>query len=124
MSNELLLKNYVAAGTIPKYRIVSFGGTDGTVVASSAATSLHIGVNAELDVVSGERVDVVRSGLPLVEYGGAVTRGQPLTSDASGRAVAAAPAAGSNVRIVGFAEVNAVLGDIDRMQLAPSVMQG
>ena len=124
MSNELLLKSYVAAGTIAKHRIVSFGASDGTVVASSAATSLHIGVNAELDVVTGERVDVVRSGLPLVEYGGAVTRGQPLTSDAQGRAVAAAPAAGANVRIVGFAEVNAVAGDIDRMLLAPGVMQG
>lgn len=124
MSNELLLKSYVAQGAIAKYRIVAFGTADGTVVASSAATSLHIGVNAELDVVSGERVDVIRSGLPLVEYGGAVTRGQPLTSDAQGRAVAAAPAAGSNVRIVGFAETNAVLGDVDRMLFAPGVMQG
>jgi len=124
MSNELLLKSFLAQGAIAKYRIVAFGTADGTVVASSAATSLHIGVNSELDVVSGERVDVIQSGNPLVEYGGAVTRGQPLTSDAVGRAVAAAPAAGSNVRIIGFAQVNAVSGDVDRMLLAPSVMQG
>lgn len=124
MSNELLLKSYTAQGAIAKYRLVAFGTADGTVVASSAATSLHIGVTAELDVASGERVDVIRAGLPLVEYGGAVTRGQPLTSDAQGRAVAAAPAAGSNVRIAGFAEVNAVAGDVDRMLFAPGVMQG
>jgi len=124
MSNELLLKSYIAQGAIAKYRIVAFGSVDGTVVASSAATSLHIGVNAELDVASGERVDVIRAGLPLVEYGGAVTRGQPLTSDAQGRAVAAAPAAGNNVRIVGYAEVSAVAGDVDRMLFAPGVMQG
>lgn len=124
MSNELLLKNYVAQAAIPKYRIVAFGSADGTVVASSAATSLHIGVNSELDVTTGERVDIVRAGLPLVEYGGTVTRGQPLTSDSVGRAVAATPAAGANVRIIGFAEVNAVSGDVDRMHLSPGVMQG
>lgn len=124
MSNELLLKNYVAGGAVAKHRIVKFGAADGIVVTGAAATDALIGINAELDVAQGERVDVIRAGLPLVEYGGNVTRGAPLTSDATGRAITAAPAAGSNVRIVGFAEVNAVAGDIDRMLFAPGVMQG
>lgn len=122
--SELLLKNYVAGAAIAAYRIVKFGAADGTVVQAAAAADLSVGVSAELDVAQGERVDVVRVGHPLVEYGGNVTRGQKLTSDAQGRAIAAAPAAGANVQIVGIAEVNAVLGDIMPMLLAPSVMQG
>ena len=59
-----------------------------------------------------------------MEFGGTVARGAPVTADASGKAVAAAPAAGSNVRIIGFAEVSAVAGDIAPVLIAPGVMQG
>ena len=67
---------------------------------------------------------MVKSGIADVEFGGAVTRGAAVTSDANGKAVAAAPAAGSNVRIIGFAEVSAVAGDIGPILVAPGVMQG
>lgn len=117
--SELLLKNYVAGAAVAKHRIVKFHSVDGAVVAAAAATDLSIGVSAELDAASGERVDVVKSGITLVEFGGTVTRGDPLTSDASGKAVAAAPAAGVRNRIIGFAEQSAVSGDIAFLLIAP-----
>ena len=91
---------------------------------AAASTDLVIGVNEALPVAAGERVDVIRAGIADVEFGGNVTRGQPVTADADGKAVVAAPAAGVNAHIVGFAEVSAVAGDIAPVTLARGVMQG
>lgn len=124
MANTLLNRNYMAEAAIAAYRIVKFGTADGNVLQAAAATDLSIGVMESVGPASGERCDVVKSGIADVEFGGAVTRGGPVTSDASGRAVAAAPAAGSNVRVIGFAEVSAVSGDIAPILVAPGVMQG
>ncbi|MDM4768661.1 capsid cement protein [Solimonas sp. SE-A11] len=112
-------KNYVAGGAITKYRLAKFGAADRAAVQASAATDALIGVNAELDVVQGERVDIVRSGFAPVQYGGNVTRGDPLTSDANGKAIKANPAAGTRMSIAGYAEVSAVDGDIELMLVAP-----
>ena len=124
MGNPTLIKNYIAEGDIEAYRIVKFGTADERVVQAGASTDLIMGVNAELPVVAGERVDVVRAGLADVEFGGTVARGQPVTADADGKAVVAAPAAGVNAHIVGFSEVNAVAGDIAPVLLARGVLQG
>lgn len=121
-----LTKNYYAGAAIPKRRIVKFGAADNQVLlgAGSAATEFLIGVSTEIDVVTGEPVDIIREGFADVEYGGTVTRGQPLTSDGTGRAIAAAPGAGVNFRIIGFAEVSAVVGDIGPAFITPGIMQG
>lgn len=88
-------RNYLAQGTIPPYRVVKFGSADKTVVIATAATDLLIGVTGRYkgSVVAGDRVDVIRDDLAEVEFGDTVTRGQALTSDASGRAIPATPAA-------------------------------
>lgn len=119
--SELLCKNYIAGGAITKYRIVKFSA-DRAVVQAAAATDALIGVSQEIDAASGERVDVCRIGMPLVEYGGTVARGDPLTSDANGKAIKANPSAGTKVSIIGFAEVSAVAGDIEVMNLAPGFL--
>ncbi|MCE7915414.1 MAG: DUF2190 domain-containing protein [Nitrosomonas sp. PRO4] len=124
MANLILAKNYTAGGAISPFRIVKMGSNDGEVVQAAAATDLLMGVTGELGPASGERVDIQKIGIARIEFGGTVTRGNPVTADASGKAVAAAPAAGANVRIIGFAEVSAVSGDIADVLLAPSSMQG
>ena len=107
-------KNYLSQGTIPPYRIVKFGEADRTVVMAAAATDLLIGVTGRYkgNVVAGNQVDVVRDDYCEVEYGGTVTRGQALTADSSGRAIAAIT---TGSRIIGYAEVSAVVGDIGWM---------
>jgi hypothetical protein len=114
-----LSKNYVAGAAATKYRIAKFGNADRVVVQAAAATDALIGVFSELSAALGERVDVERIGIVLVEYGGNVARGDPLTSDADGKAIKANPAAGTRVSIIGYAEVSAVAGDIEAMLLAP-----
>lgn len=124
MPNPLLRKNYTAGGAIIAHRIVKMGATDGTVVQAVAATDALMGVCGSIAPASGERVDITKSGIAAVEFGGTVTRGDALTADANGKAITAAPSAGSNVRIIGFAEVSAVSGDIGDALIAPGVMQG
>jgi hypothetical protein len=125
MANPGLIKNYRAGATVNQYRIVKFGANDGEVVQGAAATDLLIGVSCQPGAVSaGQRIDIVRCDMADVEYGGVVTRGKKLTSDADGKAVEAAPAAGDNVHIIGIAEVSGIAGDIVPMYIEPSVMQG
>lgn len=126
MANNGLRKSYTAEGAISANRIVKVGAADwGALQAASAAvTEFMIGVSTEVDSVSGERVDVVHEGIADLKLGGTVARGAPVTSDASGQGVAPAPAAGTNNRIIGFALVSGVNGDIIPVLLAPSVMQG
>ena len=124
MGNAVLIKGGTAEAAVAAYRIVKPGTTDGSYIQSAAATDFHVGVCESVGPAIGERVDIVKVGIADVEFGGTVTRGQPVTADASGKAVAAAPGAGSNVRIIGFAEVSAVSGDIAPVLIAPGVMQG
>ena len=124
MNNPGLIKNFTADGAISKYRIVKFNDSDTDVVQASAATDSLIGVNGELDISSGERVDIVMTGIAEVEYGGTVTRGQPLTSDTDGKAIYANPATGVNNNIIGLAMASGVSGDIGSVLLSPGIIQG
>lgn len=124
MSNPQLFKSFSAGGAIPAYRIVKLSAAE-TVVAAAAATDSLIGVNADLTVVSSERVDVLLEGIAFVEAGAAVALGAQLTSDASGRGVTAAPAAGVNNRVIGIAlEAASAAGDVIRVLLSPCTLQG
>ena len=122
--NPMLIKNYTAEAAIAAYRIVKPGAADGGVLQAAAATESLMGVTGSVAPASGERVDVIKSGIAQIELGGTVTRGGFLTADANGKAVAAAPSAGVNNRIIGFAEVSGVSGDIIDVLLAPGVVQG
>lgn len=122
--NVILKKNFLAEAAIAAARVVKFGTADGQVVQAAAATDLLVGVTGPIAPAINERVDVMVAGIADVEYGGAVTRGQKLTADANGKAVAAAPAAGANVHVIGIAQVSGVAGDIGSVLIAPSVMQG
>ncbi|RAM63213.1 DUF2190 family protein [Herbaspirillum rubrisubalbicans] len=116
--------NYAAETALAKFRIVCYGATDGSVKQAAASTDLMIGVTEGFAYAAGDRADIVRSGPAEIEFGGPVTRGQPLTSDAVGRAIAAAPAAGVNARIIGYAEVSGVLGDIGSVYVGAEMIQG
>lgn len=125
MSNLLLAKNYTATAAIAARRLVKLGANDGEVQQAAAGTDLVIGVSGELPAALGERCDVSHLGIEYVEAGAAVTRGAQLMSDANGRAITAAAAAGSNVRTAGIAlESATALGDQIRVLLQPGSFQG
>lgn len=124
MSNALLVKNAKAEAAVAAFTIVKFGAADGQVVPAAAVSDKLLGVSTDIAAAINERCDYIASGLADVLYGGTVTRGDQLTSDASGRAVTAAPAAGTNNRIIGIAAVSGVVGDIGQVLIAQSMLQG
>ncbi len=123
MHNPLLTKSFVAGAAVAAYRIVK-QSDDNTVVVGAAATDKLMGISDNLGSVSGARCEVHLTGAVEVEYGGNVAVGDPLTSDGTGKAVAAAPGAGVNNRIIGFALVAGAASDIGSCSIAPGVMQG
>ncbi|MEQ8318759.1 MAG: DUF2190 family protein [Rhodospirillales bacterium] len=137
MHNPLLTKNFTAGAAVTKRRIVKFGSADYTAIQAAATGDAMFGVSAELDAASGERFDVHVAGVAEVEYGGNVTRGELLTADADGKAVAvtrhthaenaagtyaqdAETGAASAVRVIGTAMVSGVDGDIGSVQINPA----
>ncbi len=114
-----LTKAYDVGAKVEKRRIVKFDSSDGVVIKSAAATDKHIGVSSEIDAETTDRCDVFRDGLAEVDYGGTITRGDMLTSDASGKAVATTTA---NDRYVGIAEVSGVSGDVGVVLICPGIV--
>jgi hypothetical protein len=124
MNSPTLIKSYLAGAAIRARRFAVPGSTDTAMIEATSATTLIMGVFEKVDGAEGDIVDVVHSGMTEIVLGGTVTRGQPVTSDANGAAVAAAPAAGANARIGGFVQASGVAGDIVPMLVAPGLMQG
>ena len=109
MATPGIYKNFEAEGESGPYVIVTHGTADYAVKAATGATVALVGTTDELGKLSNGRVDVCTGGIPEVALGGTVAAGDPLTSDASGKAVKAT-AAGN--RILGFALVSGASGDI------------
>ncbi len=126
MSVPYLIRSFVAGtGGVGANRIVKLGAADGEVVNSAAAADAHLGICIQPGgSLVGVRADVAISGAAEVIAGGTITRGSLVTSDAAGAAVAAAPAAGVNNRVIGMAMVSAVAGDIFPVLLTQGSVQG
>lgn len=118
--NPLLILNFIAAvGALGAFRIAAAGTDDQTVVQASAGTDPLLGVTTDVGAALGERVDVVLAGTAHVEFGDDIDYGEPLTSDANGKAVPAVP----GDRVVGTAMCGGADGDIGLMLITPGSTQ-
>jgi hypothetical protein len=124
MANPDLAKTYNAEANIPPYTIVKFGANDFGVTPGAASTDTLVGVSTNLNVLSGNRVDIYHEDIAYVKLGGTVTRGNFVTSDVNGNGVAAAPGAGINAGVVGIARQSGVVGDVIEVLLGPGRIQG
>lgn len=125
MSNNGLTKNYDAEAAIGAHLFVKPGAADYGVLAAAAPGDAIIGITTEVGATAaGERIDVVHEGIADLKLGGAVTAGAPLTSDASGAGVAAAPAAGVNNTIGARALIAGAAGDIIPVLIGLGSLQG
>lgn len=123
--SEALTKTYLAGAAVNPYRFIKMGAADETVVQAAAVSDPIIGASDSLGAAAtNDRVDVIHTGIVSVKAGGTITRGNPVTSDASGQAVAAAPSAGANNYIGGLALASAVSGDLFPVLLSPGRIQG
>ncbi|HXS18967.1 MAG TPA: DUF2190 family protein [Polyangiaceae bacterium] len=104
-----------AAADLNPYRILKGNANDGEVLQSSAAADKHLGVSGPDAVTSGNTASLHVDGIVPVEYGGNVAVGDPLTSDANGKAVVAT----AGQRSIGFAQEVGDDGTIGSAHLAP-----
>jgi hypothetical protein len=100
------------------FTIAKFGADDDTMSVASAATDGLIGIFQHTTTTAGDDVRVMLDGISPIKLGGGVTRGNPITSDAAGKGVAAV--LGQN--IIGFALASGVNGDIVPLKLAQGVL--
>jgi hypothetical protein len=127
-SQDIVTRN--AGAAIAKRRILKFSSADDLVIQAAASTDLLIGVSdsaGDIPAPSGGeyyRADVIRHGDAYVDCGGTVTRGQLVTADANGKAVAAAPAANVNAYYVGQATQSGVSGGVISIFVRPGIIQG
>lgn len=108
--NDLLTKAFIAGAAIVKNTIVKFDAAEDTVIAAAAATDQLLGVALHA-AAAGERVDVQLLGIAEIKAGGAITRGDFVTSDAAAEGVALSAAATIKSGI-GMALATAADGDI------------
>jgi hypothetical protein len=109
MRTDMFIKSYRADAAVAKHRLVKAGAADGSAAQAAAATDAIMGVADSIGGATGEIFDVIAGGYASVTYGGVVTRGAPLTSDADGKAIVAT-VAGS--RLIGYAVLAGALNDV------------
>lgn len=120
-----IIKNFVATAAIAHQLLVKAGASDGQVALATAATDVIIGVSdCPGGAAIGDRIDVVLFGETEVQVGSTIALGAFFTAGAGGKAVAAAPAAGTNNRTGGMLTIGAVSGDIARILVNPGQIQG
>lgn len=121
MSDFPLLKvNRTAEGAISPHRIVAAGSGELLDKQATADSDALLGVCGQIGATDGGRVDVIVAGIASVEYGGDVSRGDPLTSDALGRAIVATT---TDQRVVGFAWEDGDVDTIGSMIVVPGLFQ-
>jgi hypothetical protein len=124
VANPGFIKTFDALAAVAAYTIAKFTTTDFAVQAAAASSDPLAGVSSEIAAASGERVDVILGGVAYVTSGGTIAAGDPITSDASGHAIKAAPAAGVNANCIGHARQSAVSGDVFEMIVERFTLQG
>lgn len=118
------IKSYAGAADIAPYRIVKAAApaTGTTVATAGAATDVLLGLTGSMGGEAGKQVDVTLLGPAEVRLGGNVAFGDPLTADATGKAVKVVPAAGATRAIVAWALAPGAVDDIIPVRVAPGLL--
>lgn len=106
------------------YLIAKPGADDDTFAQATASTEALVGVFQHTTTAANEEIRVMLTGISRVVAGGTITRGDLLTSDAAGKAVAIGAVAGTNYNSIGRALASAVANDIIPVLLNPGRPQG
>lgn len=122
-----LIKNYEQEEAIALYKIVTAGTADDQVKHADDSAEVIIGVandytlSQAVNSAIGKRVDITRLGLAEVKLGGAVSRGDLLTTNASGLAVKVTDnmVNAATIFYLGFAEADGVENDIIEALVIP-----
>ena len=101
-----------------EYLIAKFGTSDEKVKKAAAATDILVGV-IQGKAKAKARANVMLTGISLVKAGGAVTRGDLITSDANGKGIVTVTAKNY---VVGMALASGVDGDLIPLLLSQGIV--
>lgn len=120
MIPTLIRSRELSAAVLP-FRIVKFSDAAAStkVATAAAATDPLAGTTGKLGGETGDMSDITLAGIGGVQLGGTVAAGDPLTSNADGKAIKATVA---GQRIIGSAEQPGVAGDIIDYLCAPAAL--
>lgn len=120
---RVLTKSYEASSAIAAFRIAAFSdAANGSKIATAASPAAPlVGTTGKVGGKAGDMVDLERLGFAPVQLGGGVVAGDPLTSDAEGRAI---KATATGQFTIGRAEQPGASGDIIDYFAIPGVFQG
>lgn len=118
------IKSRPTPQAVAAYALVAFTGTGSAVRLATGATDPLAGIADSMGSEAGGMVDVQLTEIADVRAGGTIAPGDPLTSDASGRAVKAVKQAGVTVSVIAIAQAPAVIGDVFPALIAPSQIVG
>jgi hypothetical protein len=120
-----LEKELSVSGSVNQYSLVKFASDDNTCEQASDSTAEILGVAQFAPTTDQPQVRIRMSGISWVVLGtGGCTRGNPITSDGSGNGVVAAPSAGTNAYIVGYAMGSGIAGQLVPVHIVPQRIQG
>ncbi|MCC3246146.1 DUF2190 family protein [Methylocystis sp. WRRC1] len=124
MSASPCFKSFSITAAAAAKTIVKYTSNRGEVAPATAATDKIAGVIDMGATGAGQMVDVAIDDVHEVTLGGTVAAGDPLTSDANSKAVAATFTSGQMKHVIGFALVSGVAGDVIPFQVSKGVIAG
>lgn len=123
---DFVVTIYNETTTVPEGSVMTIGTANNYVKLAGATPGINapcLGLALNAATAAGP-LDIVTSGIFPAIAGGTITRGDPLTSDAAGAVVTAAPAGGTNIAIIGYAMASAVAADRVSVMIRPALLQG
>lgn len=122
--NPLLTKTRNAEAAIEPHRFVKHGAADGGVLQAAASGDAICGASGNLGAdAASDRIDIHTVGPVEIEFGATIVRGQPLTSDADGKAIPAVAPSLVQTVVAGGAAGDHAVADIAATDELVSVLQ-
>lgn len=112
MPNPTFIKSFRSQADVAAHLICKNGTADYAAIPAAASTDSLIGVSTEIDVTSGDPVDIITDGIAWVKLGGTVVRGDYITSDSTGKGVKANPGTGVSAEYIGKTLQSGASGDL------------
>lgn len=115
---------FVMQAAVAAFLIIKHGTADGSAALATAPTDALIGTAGAIDIPAGDIADSRIVGVGEVRLGAAITRGQPITTDANSKGVPCVPGAGVTHQTIGYALQSGVADDVIRYHIARGDIRG
>jgi hypothetical protein len=118
-SNFAIEDSLSAGASIAQYRVVKLSGSANTVIQSTGDTDKHLGI-CQNAPATGQAAQILTHGRAKAEAGAAITLGDILSADGTGRVVTIGAGTALKYCIGQALEAATAAGDIISVQVTPA----